>query len=408
MTALLSASTAILKTRYPDGRLPKAQFQKFPLVATVQKKEDFDGENKVIALQTENPQGSSADFATALGSLAQGTYKKFTVTRVEHFGVARIKGQALKAAQKSTGSLVDLWRNETDGISATEMKMLEIYAFGNGSGVLGTATYSTTTATLTTTTDIVNFDLGMRVNAVSDSTLSPTVRTGTATISSIDRSAGTLTTSSNWSAQITGITNGDYLVRAGDAASGGTATVITGMASWLVGGSSPGSLFGLTRSTDPVRLASQLYNATGVPMEDAVIEAESLVTIQGQGTPKRLWCNPRDIAQLKKSLGGKVTYPRSEVKGTAGVSFSAIEFAGDNGNIEIMTSPFCPRNAAFLISPETFSLDSLGPAPHMLDYDGPNFLRVASDDAYEVRFGFYGNMVCSMPVASIRISNFGA
>lgn len=410
MTATLAQSQAILKTKYPDGRLPKAMYQSFPFTAMVQKREDFDGNNKVVALQTENPQGSSADFATALGSLAQGVYKNFLLTRVEHFGVARIKGQALKAAAGNTGALVQLWKNETDGISQTEMKMDEVYAFGNGSGALGAATFSTVTATLSTTTDVVNFDLGMRLGGVSDNTLSPTVRTGYQTITGIDRSAGTLTAATNWTVAITGLTNGDYLVRAGDNASAGTGVVLTGLQQWFVGGSSPVALFGLTRSTDPVRLASQNYNASGVPMEDAVIEAESLVTIQGHMGNKVLWANPRDIAQLKKSLGGKVTYPRARMESTeAGIGFDALQYEGDNGTIKVLTSPFCPRTQAFLVEMEYISLDSLGPHVGMLDYDGPNFLRVANDDAYEVRFGGYKQLNGGMaPVKHIRITNFGA
>lgn len=414
MTAILAASQAILKTRYPDGRLPKANYQKFPFVATLQKKEDFDGANKIIALQTENPQGSSADFATALGSLAQGTYKNFTLTRVEHFGIARIKGQALKAAQKNTGALVDLWKNETDGISATETKMLEIYAFGAGDGVLGTITSGQTGATITlaTVSDAVKFDLGMRVQAVSATGLSPTLRSGYVVIGTIDRVAGTLTTTTgNWSdvGNIPGIQATDSFVRMGDNASAGTGVVVTGLGQWLVGGTSPGTLFSLNRNVDTVRLASQVYNATTVPYEDALIEAESLKNLQYIGGELEGWFNPRDIAQMKKQLGGKATYPRTEMKGTmAGVSFSAVEFNGDNGPIKLMTSPFISRNKGFLLSKDTFSLDSLGPAPQMLDFDSNNFLRVASDDAYEVRFGMYGNIACNMPVASIQISNFGA
>jgi hypothetical protein len=415
MTATLTGSQAILKTKYPDGRLPTANYKRFRFISTVSKKEDFDGNNKVIALQTENPQGSSADFATALGSLAQGTYKNFTLTRTQHFGIARITGQALKAAAKNTGALVSLWQNETNGISATEMKCLEIYAFGNGTGVLGSISsgQTGTAITLSTVEDIVKFDLGMRVQAVSSATsLSPTTRSGYGTISSIDRKAGTLTISSgNWNdaGNIPGILSTDSLVRAGDGAASAAGVAITGIGQWVVGGTTPGTLFGLNRNTDPVRLAGQSYDATTVPYEDALIEAESLRNLQYNGGDLMGWFNPRDIAQMKKQLGGKATYPRTEMKSTiAGVSFSAIEVDGDDGPIKLMTSPFVSRNKGFLLDMDTFALESLGPAPQMLDFDGPNFLRVANDDAYEVRFGLYGNMSCNVPVASIAITNFGA
>lgn len=414
MTAILAASQAIMKTKYPEGRLPKAQFTKFPYQATLQKKEDFDGKDKTLAIQTENPQGSSADFATALGSLAQGTYKNFSLTRVEHFGIARIKGQLLKAAAKNSGALVDLWKNETDGISMTEMKCIEIYCLGNGDGVLGSigSGQATGTVTLSVPEDSVKFDLGMRLQAVSATGLSPTLRSGFVTITSIDRAAGKLTIASgNWSdaGAIPGIQSTDSLVRMGDNASAGTGVVITGIGQWLVGGTSPGTLFGCNRNVDAVRLASQVYNATGVPYEDALIEAESLRNLQYVGGDLEGWFNPRDIAQMKKQISGKATYPRTEVKGTmAGVSFSAVEFNGDNGPIKLMTSPFLSRHQGFLLAKDTLALESLGPMPQMQNWDSNDFLRVSTDDAFEVRFVGYGNQSCTIPSASIQISNYGS
>jgi hypothetical protein len=412
MTANLTASAAILKVKYPTGALPKAQYQKFPWVASVSKKEDFDGESRTIAIQTENPQGSSSDFPTALGSLQQGTYKKFTLTRVQHFGVARITGQAMKAAAKDSGSLVNLWKNETDGASATEMKGQEIYCLGDGDGVLGVIASGSTgaTVTLATPTDIVKFDLGIRLQAVSAVGLSPTLRAGFVTVTGIDRSAGTLTVSGNWNAvgNIPGIGSTDALVRMGDNAASGVGKVVTGVGQWLVGGTSPGTLFGCVRTDDPVRLASQVYDATNVNYTDAIIEAESLRNMQYVSGQLEMWANPRDIAQWKKQLMGKVTYERCDVKGTmAGVSFKGIAFDGDNGPINVMTSPFIGRNKAYLLAKDSFCLQSIGPAPQMLDFDNNNFLRVASDDAYEVRFGAYLQQSCDVPSASIRISNFG-
>lgn len=414
MTATLAASTAILKVRYPNGRLPNSGYEQFKYVGSVKKREDFTGEKRVVALQNENPQGSSADFSTAQGSLKQGTYNKFEVTRVEHFGLARIKGQALKAAEGDEGALVDLWKNETEGISRTELMNHEIYAFGNGSGVLGrldTGVVTGTTVTLLVTSDIAKFSLGMRVQAVSDATLSPTLRSNgaTATITGIDRSAGVLTIAANWNATIAAIQHSDYLVRAGDAASGGTATVMMGMGGWIVGGSTPGSLFSLQRNTDPVRLSGQAYNAANVPIEEAVQEMCALVAQQGAKPPKRLWCHVRDFANMKKALGTKVTYPRTEVKGTmAGVSFSGVEIEGDDGTVTVMTSPFIARNTAFLIDQDSFTLDSLGPAPHLQDYDKAEFLRVAGDDAVEARFATYFNHYTNNPVGCVVASNFGA
>ena len=413
MTATLAASTAILRVRYPDGRLPKALYEKgkYKFLGTIPKREDFTGEYRVVALQNENPQGSSQDFQTALGSLAQGTYNRFQVQRVEHFGIARIKGQALKAAEGNEGALVDLWKNETDGISMTELMNHEIYLFGNGSGVLGRVASGQATATITLSkpTDASKFSLGERLNAVSDNTLSPTLRNGTATITAIDRVGGTLTVATTWTGQITDLAASDYLVRAGDYAVAGTARVLSGFTAWVPGGTSPGTFFNLNRNTDPTRLAGQSFDASGYPLEDAFIEASARVNQVGAPQPTRAFAHSRRFGDMKKSLGTKVQYPRSSASSTiAGVSFSGVDIEGDEGAITVLTSPFIDVDECHLLYPEAWKLDTIGPAPHLQDYDSNNFLRVASDDAYEARFVTYGNAECNMPFANIRIVNFGA
>ena len=411
--ATLAASSAILKTRYPEGRLPKAQYKNFKHMSMLRKVEDFSGENKVIALQTENPQGSSADYGTALSNLEQGTYVRFTVTPVNHYGIARIRGDALKRASSSMGSLVDLWKNETDGISQTELKLHEIHSFRNGTGVLGTinSTVSSTSITLSQAADIVHFNIGMTLQAVSSATsLSPTVRGGTAKITGLDRKAGTITFGSNLDSLLSGVLNGDSLVQSGDAASGGTATVITGTALWVEGGTSPSTLFGRTRTTDPVRLAGQAPDLTGINMEDALIEAEAALVVQGFATDTlTCWANPLTLKELKKTVGGKVTYPRTEMASAIpGISFKAYEFEGDNGTIKIISNPFFPVGQFLLSDMSELSFESMGPAPHLQDYDTNKFLRTGTDDTWQVAFATYGQLFCWMPVKFLRGLNWGA
>lgn len=408
MTATNTISEAILKRRYAGGRLPKAQFTQFPFVNDVQKKEDFVGDDYALPLQTENPQGVGTSISAAQGAAAQGNYVRFLLSRIEYFGVARIKGQALRTATtRGDGAVVDLWTNEMDGITASVLKMLEIFAFGTGNGVLGTISSGSGTATVTLSVaeDVNNFDVGMKVKAVSDTTLSPTVRSGEATITAINRSTGTLTISGNWTASITGLVDGDSLVRSGDQASGGSNNVPAGLRKWLEGGASPGIWKSLDRNTDPVRMGSQSLDMTGIPMENAIIDLESLITIQGHMDKRTCWTNPRDLRQLKKSQYGKVML--SGGGGSPTIGFDGAKFVGDGGIIDVKTSPFCPKNNTFLKDMSTFALYSAGPAPQPLDFDKAEFLRVATDDAYEVRIGLYGDYGERAPVKSARGTNFG-
>jgi hypothetical protein len=84
MTMTLALADTILKERYVDGEVPKAQFTQFPRTATIKKFEKWDGDNLKIPVQTENAQGSSVNYSDALASIAPGSYYAFKPERVEH------------------------------------------------------------------------------------------------------------------------------------------------------------------------------------------------------------------------------------------------------------------------------------------------------------------------------------
>ncbi len=236
------------------------------------------------------------------------------LTRVSHFGVARVTGEAAEAAVKSEGALVDLWDNETRGIATTEMSCLATYLYGSGDATLGQVSsgMGTATITLASGTNMNYFELNMTVKAVSAVGMSPTVRTGKARITGIDRRNRTLTTTDGggvWSTAITGFIANDYLVRSGDQASS-AATVITGLDEYVKGGTTPGIVFGLQRNSDPVRLAGQAIDYAGWAKEDAVVDASAQGGSQGIGYATVLVANNIEVADMKKSLSGKIVYNR--------------------------------------------------------------------------------------------------
>ncbi len=413
MTATIAGSQAALKVLYPNGELPKSINEMFVLTKRMKKETDFVGELAYVPIQNANPQGSSAVFATAQANIQQGNYLRSALTRVQHHGVARVTGEAAEAAVKSEGALVDLWDNETRGIATTEMSVLSTYLYGNGNGVLGQilSGSATTTVTLTTTANMNYFELGMTLRVLANSGgtgLSPTVRTEStrAVVTGIDRRNRTLTFASNLSTHSTSAADTDYLVRSGDQALSAVASVITGIDEYVAGGTAPATLFSLVRSADPVRLAGQSIDYAGWAMEDAAVDASAQCGFQGIGYPSVLVANNIDIANMKKSLGSKIIY--NEGGGKAKHSFSGVSIDGEAGPIEILADPFCPRNKAWLLKLDAFSLFSLKAAPHLNKFDGMDFMRRPDADAYEVRFVFYGNVKCKNPGPHVKLTNFGA
>ncbi len=408
MTATNALSTSILRRRYQSG-LPQAQFTKFNVINEIQKKTDWTGDDYTFAIETESPQGLGNDVPAAQAAALQSKFYRAAITRKEYFGIVRIKGQALRTATtKGDGALVDLWTHELDGIEMSLLKHMEILAMGAGNGVLATIStgQTTTQVTFTVAEDVNNLAVGMRVQLVSTTTLSPTIRAGVAVITALDRAAGKATLGSAWDVAFTGATAGDSIVRAGDAAVAGENTVPAGWRKWLDGGTSPGTWKSLTRDDDPVRLGSQVLDMTGLPMAEAIIDLESLIQIQGHEPALKLVCNPRDMRQVKKTLYGKVAFTSSG--GTPTIGFDGANWQGNNGTISVLQSPFCPKNNVTLKRMDRFTLYSAGPAPMPMNFGKENMITLSTDDAAEARIGFYGEFGDCAPVESARGTGWGS
>lgn len=411
MTASIAGSQAALKVLYPNGEIPKSINEMYVLAKRLKKDTDFVGELAYVPIQNANPQGSSQSFAEAQNNIFQGNYLRFSLTRKQHYGVARVTGEAAEAAVKSEGAMVDLWDNETKGIATTEMSVLATYLYGTGDGVLGqiSSGQTTTTVTLATGTNMNYFELNMTVAAVSAAGTGATVRVGGAAkarVSGIDRRNRTLTFTAALNTLITDITATDFLVRSGDQISGAAVVNMTGLAGYVPGGTTPGTLFSLNRNTDPVRLAGQAIDYTGWAMEDAVVDASAQSGFQGVGYGTVLVCNNIEAAAMKKSLAGKLIFNRPG-SASATYGFSDLGIEGENASIEVLADPFCPRNVGYLLKLDVWSLFSLKAAPHLAKYDGVEFIRRPDADAYEVRFVFYGNLKCKNPGPNVQLQNFG-
>lgn len=441
-----AAIQAILKTKYPDGAIPQALYKNFPFLSLVKKTTNFDGDFRVVALQNERPQGSSYNFQTAQGiskgglNGGGGSYKRFQVYRTKHYGLLRMDGETMKAAVRTSGALVDLWNQETDGVSTNELAELEFQLFSDGTGVrgvIGAWNAGTATVTLATPADIVYFSIGMKVGLVTPAggpfatelgLNSPAADSDTdgqgAYVASINRSAGTfvlttkdgVTLAVNFGGGATVPAAGMGICRRNDfnaSPGGGTFTTgnsatgpVTGVQAWIPSTVSATPFWTLNRSQDSVRLAGQRLTATGLPMNEALMEAEGKVAIQGVGNPDTIFVNPLDLQNLKKALGSDIVYDRVQ-SNIAGISFKAIEYDGANGPMKIISAPFCPRNKAMMLQMPSWELSTLGPAPQMLDFDNNDYLRVVDADQYEVRFGHYGQFICNNPGANIVIDGFG-
>src|SRR5271156_2454000 len=197
MTASISTSIAIVKTKYSPDYVKFCVYEENPSFASITHDETWDGGVLQVAVQTETPIGGGYSIAQAQANMGPGTYNDFQVSRIEDFGVARIKGQALRAVVKGPGAMLSLWSREVTGILLHNTRSAAINMWRTGTGSRGLissgSTVSTASITLATIADVSNFYLNMQVqsSAADGGTLDSAG--AAAVITKINRITGVLT-----------------------------------------------------------------------------------------------------------------------------------------------------------------------------------------------------------------------
>lgn len=395
---------AALKELYAGDALKNLTYQKHPFLSMVPKSERFFGDQMVIPVTYGNPQGRSATIGTAITNKGNSSLTKFVVTRVKDYSVASIDNETILASSSNEGAFIDALKYEVDNAANELSNSIAKGLFGNLGGALGqVGSVGGTVLTLKSIDDIVNFEVGMEIVSAETDGTSGSVQTGSATITRVDRSAGQLTTDSNWTTQMSALDADDYLFQQGD-----FGLKISGLAGWIPNTTPTATtFFGVNRALDPVRLgglrvpSSGTNGVTGLPIEEKIQTALSRLAREG-GQPDTVLMNHADFLDLEISLGSKAVY--DSVPSGGEVGWKSIKVHGPAGPCKVVADRFCPRNRIYCLQMNTWKLASIGPAVRMLDRDG-KVLRESTSDAYEVRLGSYLNLTCNAPGWNAVIDN---
>lgn len=367
-----------------------------------------------VPLVYGTPQGRSADFATAQTNQTAPFVNAFFVYRVKNYQLVTITNELIEATKDDAGAFVDEVKLNMDTGFRNISNDLALDLYEDGSGFRGLySAIATGVITLSSASQVVNFEVGMALVSYSIAGNVYTQSTGAAIgyVIAVNRSpqvatvtvsatpGGAAGTPTNWS---TAFPN---LGVQGDVAFGTITTTtsfnkVTGLGAWipLVAPAPGGALFwNVDRSADPVRLAGCRFDGSGESIQEALIDAASNVALNG-GQPDMCFMNFLSWAALEKELGAKVQYV--DVKHEeADIAFSGIKVHAPYGEITVVPDRNCPALTAYLLQMDTIQFRSLGKAPHILTYglEGLEGLRVGNADALEVRIGYYGNLIINAP-----------
>ena len=410
-----SNQIAALKELYTgDDYMKDLVYKKNPFLALVPKDESpsgFAGKYIPVPLIYGTPQGRSATFTNAQGNQTAPALASFFVYRVSNYQLVTITNELLLATKDDAGAFIDEAKLNMDTGFRNISNDLAHDLFSDGSGSRGVISSITTgVIVLADPQTVVQFEVGMALVAysVSGSTYTQSTSAAIGYVIAVNRSLGTVTVSAtvggvagtptNWS------TSFPYLGVQGDVAFGTISATtsylkVSGLGAW-VPMTSPGStdsFWGINRSADVTRLAGVRFDGSNETIEEALIDASSLVAREG-GMPDMCFINFTSYAALEKSLGAKVQYV--DVKHEeADIAFAGIRIHAPYGPITVIPDRNCPGQTAYLLQMDTWKFRSLGKAPHILTYglEGLEGLRVGNADALEIRIGYYGNLVCNAP-----------
>lgn len=393
-----TAADAILKEYYTHEKIQDLVYRDNPFLSAVTKNEDATGEYMVVPLKYGNPQNRSALAATAFAGTTTSKLAKFVVTWASDYGYGTIDMKTIRATRNDEGAFLRAAKLEVDGVLKQLTRSAAQAMFGNGSGSIGqvaNSSFATTTLTVGNSTaadadSVVNFEVG-QVLKVSDADGTGSLRTGSLTVTAVNRVAGTVTTSANLSTGISAIAQNDFIFLDGD-----HAAKMTGLKGWIPPTTSPAALFGVTRTTDKERLSGVYYDGSGNPIEESLIEIISRTEREG-GRPDAIYCNHVRYRDLVKALGSKVQYVDPTPNSKLGVGARGIQLYGANGPVTVIADLNCPAQYAWCLQMDTWELASLTPIPWLFNEDGTQMLRVAAADSLEVRGQYYGNLVCHAP-----------
>lgn len=390
----LVSFSAALKQHYPDYKIENLVYQSNPFMALVPKHEQFAGEVMKMPLIYGNPQNRSASFSTANAQSSTSSLKAFLLTRNSDYSIAEISNEVILASEGDANAFLRAATVEIDGALSALGRSVATKLYRSGSGSIGkaaTVTGTGTIITLATVDDVVNFEVGMTLQA---STVDGggSLRAGSAVVSAVDRINGVVTLAS---AGITGLAGNDFIFVAGD-----YDAALKGLDAWLPYSDRAtklsSSFFGVTRSADATRLGGLVYDGTALPIEEALISAASLVGREG-GSPDYAFMNFTDWANLAKALGSKVQYNDVKAGAEGAVGFTALMVNGPRGVIKCLPDVNCPKGSVFLLQLNTWQLASLKKAVNLFDTDGLRMLRSSSADSLQIRCFSYAQLGCSAP-----------
>lgn len=410
-----------IKEYYENGQPPEDLTEKDnPGWGMLSKKVWAGGRPWKIAAKYANTSGRAPTLSGAQTNVGSFKPMAFEITRVRDYAVARLDGETILETQSDAASFFDALTTEIDSSFMVIANRMAEELYNDGLGAIdtldSTTPFSGETFTLANPTKVRHFEVGFYIDFWDASAAA--VKTSTTAsqgkITAINRSTGVITLGDLTqnidhadSYNFTPVAADSVGIR-GDLVDGGAAlsvTKLSGLEGWNPATVTSTAFFSVDRTVDQELLAGGRYNGDtdGETYEETFISACAYAQRYG-GRFEYIMMNPESFAEFEKELGSKRTYlDVSSAKGVD-VGYRAIAITAPWGTVKVMADGNCPKGVHRGVDWSKLVLRTLGQAgPAILDLDGLQKVRLSTEDGYELRIGYYGNLGCINPKSLMRI-----
>lgn len=390
----LTTASNLFKIKY--GKLSENTYNSANvLLARTKKNFDFTGKRKDIAVPTSFSGGVGS------GSLPTPNYaavQDAVITAKKMYSVIQIDREAIKASSQNEGAFVELTKYSVQkGVESWMRNMSRALFNGDvtysdasvGNGALGVTTAAAAGGTAAAPTVVISAATWKEANfeekdyVMVDSAANAYSTSNVWEITAVAPSTRTITLSRiSGSVDLTADSGAKTLVMQNSKASDptGLKTVLD---------ATSGSLYGITVGRR-WQAGSQIA-AGGAGITTDLLNQQMLEVQRKSGkVPNLILTSFTQFRKILNVLEDQKTYfvePRSpELQGK--ISFRAVEFMSSAGPVPILPERFVDDDRVYCLNDNYISLEHR-PDFGWFDDDGSVFLRTASSDAYEARFGGY-------------------
>lgn len=394
MAVDLTSFDAMLKEYFTNDKVMNLCNKDQPLMAWMPRMTEFYGDSLPIPIQYALGAGHSHTFTSAQANKNGGKYKSFALTRKKFYSLLSLDNETMMASESMKGAWAEARTREIETLFQGNAELSAKDLVTNFGGALARgASLASTTLTLTNPEDTVHFWEGQVLQSSTADGTSGSVKSGTATVSAVDRDAGTITASFGG---ITSFAATDYIFL-----NGSFGQAMHGLESWLpwAAPTSGDSHFGVDRSVDPTRLSGIRFDATNYDTIEGIERALARFRRE-QAYPETIFINHQRFMECSLDLGSQ--YQRTQVK-VGDNAYDTITFNNNGRKVRLVADQNIPYIDGFALKRDTWKWYTLGKAPHFPWKANNNSIPEPTADAIEIRVGWYGNLGCRAPGQNGRI-----